>query len=73
MCTHLILGVKRTLLHLHTDKCGIMYVHLYKFSQMFVGLFHANEHHKLVPADHIASVCRDYEGIAACHEGHVTV
>lgn len=50
-----------------------MYVHLCGISQMFVVFFsQATKHHKTVP-DHIASVCGDYKGIAAYHEGHVTV
>lgn len=40
-----------------------MYVH--GFSQMFVGLFRANKHPKLVSDDHTAAVYGDYEGIAA--------
>lgn len=40
---------------------------------MFVGVFQANKHHKLVPVDHTAAVYGDYKGIAAYHEGHVTV
>lgn len=40
-----------------------MYVH--GFSQMFVGFFQANEHHKLVSDDHAAAVYGDYEGTAA--------
>lgn len=33
--------LKRTLLHLRTDKRSIMYVHLLRLSQVFVGFFQA--------------------------------
>lgn len=40
-----------------------MYVH--GFSQMLVGFFQANKHHKPVSDDHTAAVYGAYEGVAA--------
>lgn len=66
------LSIHIILLLLCSDKWGIMYALLHRFPQMFVGLFEASKHDKLVPGEHIVSFYRDYKG-SAYHEGHRTV